>query len=107
VSSSRNSAEISETVSSAELNTCGDDEFACKDGRCISNDNVCNGRSDCSDGSDEFDCPPIDLNRCTVNEFRCDNGECIPSYLQCNGVGECTDASDERGCRKFVLIFQL
>lgn len=36
---------------------CDDsNEFRCKDGSCISVDNVCNGRVDCLDHSDELNC---------------------------------------------------
>lgn len=35
---------------------CGEAEFRCTDGRCISYVLQCNGVNECSDGSDERDC---------------------------------------------------
>ena len=36
---------------------CSPTSFTCKSGECIPNNLKCNGKNDCSDGSDEDSCP--------------------------------------------------
>ena len=40
---------------------CNDEEYNCDDGTCIDMSNRCNGRHECYDHSDEFDCRFIEL----------------------------------------------
>ncbi|VDM32229.1 unnamed protein product [Hydatigera taeniaeformis] len=42
-----------EEISITITNHCRTGQLPCKDGTCLPSDNICNGRSDCSDGSDE------------------------------------------------------
>ena len=39
---------------------CEDDEFSC-DGRCIENERKCDGTPDCTDYSDEANCPIVNF----------------------------------------------
>merc|ERR1712064_173917 len=61
---------------------------------------------DCSDGSDEQNCPVSSAkpqpspteSYCPYWKFRCNNGQCINQYQKCNGHTDCYDGSDEWNC---------
>ncbi|KAL1777190.1 low-density lipoprotein receptor-related protein 8 isoform X4 [Sigmodon hispidus] len=71
---------------------CEEDQFRCRNGRCIPSVWRCDEDNDCSDNSDEDDCPK---RTCADSDFTCDNGHCIPERWKCDGEEECPDGSDE------------
>nr|QBP17600.1 heparan sulfate proteoglycan [Recilia dorsalis] len=74
---------------------CGFNEATCSNGDCIPKNRVCDGRYDCTDGSDEMRCNP---HGCEPNEFRCDNKKCVQKTWRCDSDDDCGDGSDERNC---------
>jgi len=76
---------------------CGPNEFACKSGTCIQVDWVCDTEADCTDGSDELNCP----SDCSGDhQLQCKNGQCISREFQCDGDDDCGDLTDEVDCHK-------
>ncbi|OQV13657.1 Low-density lipoprotein receptor-related protein 4 [Hypsibius exemplaris] len=98
--------------------------FRCNSGKCIYNNWVCDGASDCPSGEDErpfglscqksyFDTKrgttmptrttttsaPV-IQSCATGWFRCDSGnrDCVHSRYVCDGDRDCTDGSDELSC---------
>ncbi|XP_054021144.1 low-density lipoprotein receptor-related protein 8 [Dryobates pubescens] len=80
---------------------CEKDQFQCRNERCIPAVWKCDEDDDCSDNSDEADCPK---KTCAESDFTCDNGHCIPARWKCDGEEECADGSDESeaACTKQV-----
>ncbi|XP_068809290.1 low-density lipoprotein receptor-related protein 8 isoform X1 [Struthio camelus] len=80
---------------------CEEDQFQCGNKRCIPAIWKCDEDDDCSDNSDEADCP---RKTCAESDFTCDNGHCIPARWKCDGEEECPDGSDESeaACTKQV-----
>jgi hypothetical protein len=70
--------------------------FPCFAGGEVPGDAVCNGVSDCSDGSDESVCGG------GSEQFACGDGESIPAQWVCDGEADCSTATDEVDCGSFA-----
>ncbi|CAH8592428.1 unnamed protein product [Dicrocoelium dendriticum] len=66
----------------------------CRDGKCLSPANVCDGIPQCSDGADERQC----AESCRPPNIACPSGECITPAMRCDGRRDCADNFDEQGC---------
>ncbi|XP_026667400.1 basement membrane-specific heparan sulfate proteoglycan core protein-like [Ceratina calcarata] len=84
-----------EPPATSRPHVCQYDEATCSNGDCIPKSYVCNGKVDCTDGSDEMRCSP---HGCEPNEFRCNNTQCVSKVWRCDGDKDCADGSDEENC---------
>ncbi len=97
--------------------SCLDGHAMCNDGTCILSRYVCEGRPECSDGSDEMDCNhvcsfsdgfngnPNCFTSCISPEcvchdlyFPCALGGCIPWSRVCDMMTDCPNGEDEQIC---------
>ncbi|XP_055899580.1 low-density lipoprotein receptor-related protein 4-like isoform X3 [Biomphalaria glabrata] len=84
---------VSVGLSSAECNSCPNNDFMCGNKCvCIPNNWVCDGDEDCEDGSDE------ECEKCPETDFTCSNGHCIQMKWVCDKDNDCGDLSDELSC---------
>ncbi|XP_060629512.2 low-density lipoprotein receptor-related protein 8 isoform X2 [Anolis sagrei] len=90
-------------IAKGSAKECEEDQFQCRNERCIPSIWKCDEDDDCTDNSDETDCPK---KTCAETDFTCNNGHCIPSRWKCDGEDECPDGSDESEatCTKQVCL---
>ena len=94
----------------SETGTCPADQFACDESAatpvCVSEDQFCDGHSDCPGGEDES--PEECTNPCApdggtagsdggseATQWPCEDGTCLDEARFCDGHSDCPDGSDE------------
>ncbi|XP_004372100.1 low-density lipoprotein receptor-related protein 8 [Trichechus manatus latirostris] len=92
---------LTPTLHAGSVKECEENQFRCRNERCIPSVWRCDEDDDCLDNSDEDDCPK---KTCADSDFTCDNGHCIPERWKCDGDKDCPDGSDETkaACTKQV-----
>ncbi|XP_015111100.1 modular serine protease [Diachasma alloeum] len=77
-------------------NSCRLDQFQCANGECITSHFLCDGKAECTDGSDEtaLQCLRPEIT-CPEYAFRCSYGACVDGDAKCNKKDDCVDRSDE------------
>lgn len=73
----------------------------CRSGECVHEDVACDGKRDCTDGSDETD-ELCAMHYCPKFAFRCAYGGCVRGDAKCDGGVDCADGSDEIRCNDTV-----
>lgn len=64
-------------------------------GKCIPASWQCDGRFDCEEYQDEYNCSES----CKDNQYLCPTEKwCIPQTWRCNGIAECINGEDEKLC---------
>uniref|UniRef100_A0A3B3QJP4 Si:dkey-88l16.3 n=1 Tax=Paramormyrops kingsleyae TaxID=1676925 RepID=A0A3B3QJP4_9TELE len=89
-------AQYSDSVTTAVPTSCTSPSVLCQEtSLCLSPKQICDGKLDCPDGSDEKVC----IEQCPDTEFSCQDGQtCILKTLVCDGHADCPDGSDENRC---------
>ncbi|KAL5244356.1 hypothetical protein ACI65C_011766 [Semiaphis heraclei] len=86
-----------QTQATSQVKCIPREEYRCTSGQCIDITTICDGTSDCNDGSDETSelCKSM---VCPMSTFKCNYGACISKQRKCDGSQHCADGSDEAGC---------
>ncbi|KAK7881858.1 hypothetical protein WMY93_030267 [Mugilogobius chulae] len=90
---------------------CVEGQFACLTFGCVDSAQVCDGRQDCLDGSDERHCgttarptvTPRGPSPCSSKQFWCGSGECVHLERRCDLQQDCVDGSDEKDCVDCIM----
>ncbi|EPY72578.1 hypothetical protein CB1_000913002 [Camelus ferus] len=85
--------------------SCPDDQFKCKNNRCIPKRWLCDGANDCGSNEDESS-QTCAARTCQVDQFSCGNGRCIPRAWLCDREDDCGDQTDEvASCVSRLIIW--
>lgn len=79
---------------------CLPGQYQCENFQCIHPSNICDGKKDCDDNSDESKCKTYS---CLDTQFRCNGNDtvdpyCIPLNQRCDLHIDCPSGEDEENC---------